>query len=144
MRRLLLSLLVLVAAFALVRVADVGGEETPANPAASSPSVSTDAPGSEIADRIETAGLPSEVGETVALVAAGGPFPYDRDDTTFGNREGRLPDQRYGYYREYTVPTPGSPDRGARRLVVGAAGEVFYTDDHYGSFTRIGTVALDR
>ena len=56
----------------------------------------------------------------------------------FGNREGLLPDQRSGYYREYTVPTPGSQDRGARRLVIGAAGEIYYTDDHYASFRRVG------
>lgn len=80
------------------------------------------------------ADLPPEGRETLDLVRDGGPFPYDRDGTTFYNREGLLPDRQRGYYAEYTVPTPGSEDRGARRLVVGDGGEVYYTDDHYASF----------
>ncbi len=83
------------------------------------------------------AGLPAQVAETLDLVDAGGPFPYRRDGAVFMNREGRLPDRPPGYWREYTVPTPGEADRGARRLVVGRGGEVYYTDDHYGSFERI-------
>ena len=74
----------------------------------------------------------------LALVASGGPFPYDRDGAVFRNREGILPDEPRGYYREYTVATPGSDDRGARRIVAGARGERYYTDDHYSSFRRIG------
>jgi ribonuclease T1 len=72
-------------------------------------------------------------------VRFGGPFPYDRDGTVFQNREGRLPSQPRGYYREYTVETPGSPDRGARRIVSGGdpPAEFFYTDDHYRSFRRL-------
>src|SRR5215468_7633722 len=62
---------------------------------------------------------------TLALVRAGGPFPYGKDGSEFSNREGRLPPQDTGYYREYTVPTPGSPDRGARRIVSGRAGEIY-------------------
>jgi ribonuclease T1 len=65
------------------------------------------------------------------------PLPYAEDGQTFQNREGLLPAHPIGYYREYTVETPGSPDRGARRLVIGEAGETYYTADHYASFTRI-------
>ena len=88
-------------------------------------------------DPITTAELPVEALETLSLVADGGPFPFDRDDTTFQNREGLLPDQDRGYYREYTVVTPGESDRGARRIVAGADGDLYYTDDHYSSFREI-------
>lgn len=83
------------------------------------------------------AGLPGEVAETLSLIDAGGPFPYRRDGVVFENRERRLPQHPRGYWREYTVPTPGSDDRGARRLVVGSSGEVYYSADHYGSFRLI-------
>ena len=94
---------------------------------------------------IEAAALPKEARETLALIKAGGPFPYRKDGTVFGNREKRLPLRERGYYREYTVKTPGSRDRGARRIVAGAgergdvrtSGEYYYTDDHYNSFRRI-------
>jgi ribonuclease T1 len=81
--------------------------------------------------------LPPEGRETLELIEAGGPFPYERDGTVFQNRESILPDESRGYYREYTVPTPGSDDRGARRIVAGSGGELYYTDDHYESFGRI-------
>ena len=81
--------------------------------------------------------LPPEARETIRLIERGGPFPYDRDGITFGNRERLLPSQPQGYYREYTVITPGSPDRGARRIVAGREGELYYTDDHYDSFKRV-------
>ena len=82
--------------------------------------------------------LPPEGTETLDLIDDGGPFPYpDKDGTTFGNREGILPDEPSGYYAEYTVPTPGSDDRGARRIVTGEGGEFYYTEDHYESFSRI-------
>ena len=86
---------------------------------------------------IRLAQLPSEARETLARIRAGGPFPYARDGVVFGNREGLLPKRNRGYYREYTVKTPGSRDRGARRIVAGANGELYYTDDHYRSFKRI-------
>ena len=74
----------------------------------------------------------------VELIDAGGPFPEpDHDGGTFGNREELLPDQPMGYYREYTVPTPGVDHRGARRIVAGDGGELYWTDDHYSSFSRI-------
>lgn len=83
------------------------------------------------------ADLPAEGRATLALISVGGPYPYDRDDATFFNREGLLPAEYEGYYREYTVDTPGSPDRGARRLVVGDRGDVYYTADHYDSFVEV-------
>lgn len=87
---------------------------------------------------VERAELPPEARETIALIEAGGPFPYRQDGSTFGNREGLLPQQPRGYYREYTVPTPGAGDRGARRIVTGDEDRIFYyTDDHYQSFRRV-------
>ena len=85
------------------------------------------------------AGLPPEALATLALIQRGGPFPYRKDGTTFQNRERLLPAKPRGYYREYTVPTPGSRDRGARRIVAGGnPPEVFYyTADHYSSFRQI-------
>lgn len=81
--------------------------------------------------------LPKEAKETIALIDQGGPFPFERDGITFQNREQLLPRQRSGYYREYTVITPGSRDRGARRIVAGAEGELYYSDDHYESFREV-------
>lgn len=81
--------------------------------------------------------LPREARSTLALIRKGGPFPYARDGAVFGNREGILPRERRGYYREYTVKTPGSRTRGARRIVVGRGAEYYYTGDHYNSFRRI-------
>jgi ribonuclease T1 len=81
--------------------------------------------------------LPREARATLALIKAGGPFPYSNDGAVFGNREGLLPKRGRGYYREYTVKTPGAKDRGARRIVSGRDGEFYYTDDHYRSFRRI-------
>ena len=81
--------------------------------------------------------LPPSAQETLMLVDAGGPFPYDKDGSTFGNREGLLPDEASGYYAEYTVPKPGEDDRGPWRLVAGDGGEVYWTEDHYSSFERV-------
>lgn len=81
--------------------------------------------------------LPTEAQETIRLIKRGGPFPYDRDGTVFHNFEKRLPARERGYYREYTVPTPGVRGRGARRIVTGRGGEFYYTDDHYRTFRRV-------
>ena len=86
---------------------------------------------------VALASLPAEAQDTVALIDAGGPFPYDRDGVVFENRERLLPSEPTGYYHEYTVPTPGSSDRGARRIITGSAREMYWTDDHYQSFERI-------
>ena len=77
------------------------------------------------------------IAQVLAAIESGEPLPYSEDGQTFQNREGLLPAQPIGYYAEYTVETPGSPDRGARRLVIGDGGETYYTDDHYASFTQI-------
>lgn len=86
--------------------------------------------------------LPREALQTLGLVAQGGPFPYERDGVRFGNFEGLLPEKPRGYYREYTVRTPGKRDRGARRIVCGGVDArqpdvCYYTRDHYRSFARI-------
>ena len=86
---------------------------------------------------VGVADLPAEALATLELIRKGGPYPYAKDGSVFGNREGLLPKQRRGYYREYTVRTPKVRSRGARRIVKGESGELFYTDDHYGSFKRI-------
>ena len=86
---------------------------------------------------VPLASLPSEGKQTLELIKAGGPFPYKQDGRVFSNREALLPKQKRGYYREYTVKTPGARDRGARRIVAGRPGEYYYTDDHYRSFRRI-------
>lgn len=88
-------------------------------------------------DTIHLAQLPPEARQTLALIHQGGPFPYTKDGSTFGNYERRLPSQSRGYYREYTVPTPGAYNRGARRLIAGRNGVVYYTQDHYRSFQRV-------
>lgn len=84
-----------------------------------------------------TATFPPEVAETVDLIQQDGPFPYSRDGAVFMNREGLLPKHERGYWREYTVPTPGESDRGARRIIAGRGGELYYTADHYRSFVRL-------
>lgn len=82
--------------------------------------------------------LPSEAHDTLDLVEQGGPFPFEQDGTVFQNREGILPGQDTGYYHEYTVITPGSPTRGARRIVTGEEyHEDYYTADHYASFDLV-------
>jgi ribonuclease T1 len=81
--------------------------------------------------------LPPNAQDTLLLIDAGGPFPYDKDGATFGNREGLLPSEPNGYYAEYTVDKPGEDDRGPWRLVAGSGDEVYWTEDHYSSFWRV-------
>ncbi|MGW3209708.1 ribonuclease domain-containing protein [Streptomyces sp. NPDC001135] len=82
--------------------------------------------------------LPSQAHHTLDLIDQGGPFPYSQDGTVFTNKEGVLPSQQSGYYHEYTVVTPGSPTRGARRVVTGEESqEDYYTSDHYATFDLI-------
>ncbi|MEU5690504.1 ribonuclease domain-containing protein [Actinosynnema sp. NPDC020468] len=130
---------------------DLGGDDT-ASPASSS-STAAASPSTKVAAGKsgqnvpgQTSGLavkslselPKEAAATVKLIDKGGPFPYPSNDgVAFENREKLLPAKDSGYYKEYTVPTPDSPDRGARRLVVGSAKEFFYTGDHYGSFVVV-------
>ena len=94
---------------------------------------------------VAVADLPREAQATLALIKAGGPFPYAKDGTVFGNYERILPRQKRGYYTEYTVKTPGLKNRGPRRIIAGkgttgdpaTSGEYWYTADHYQSFRRI-------
>ena len=90
---------------------------------------------------VEMSALPAEAVDTLHLIAAGGPYPYEKDGVVFGNFERQLPQQRRGFYHEYTVPTPSAHNRGARRIVCGGPlkriGNCYYTDDHYASFKRI-------
>jgi ribonuclease T1 len=91
---------------------------------------------------ITLAEMPLQARQTHELILRGGPFPYDKDGTVFGNRERLLPKQSRGYYREYTVKTPGAKNRGARRIVCGGRQpekpeSCYYTADHYASFSRI-------
>jgi len=85
--------------------------------------------------------LPRQGRETYELIRQGGPFPFEKDGSVFGNRERQLPAARRGYWREYTVRTPGSRDRGARRIVCGgpprAPDTCYYTADHYANFRKI-------
>ena len=88
-------------------------------------------------DIVALSDLPPEATDTYELIRAGGPYLHDRDGLTFENREGILPARDRGWYAEFTVETPGSSDRGARRIVTGAEGEVYYTSDHYQSFSAV-------
>ncbi len=95
----------------------------------------------DVAGVVSVAELPRHGAETYRLILQGGPFPYEKDGTVFGNRERLLPAHKRGYYREYTVPTPGARNRGVRRIVCGGAPKApdacYYTADHYASFRRI-------
>lgn len=91
---------------------------------------------------VAASALPPEAQQTHRLIRAGGPFPYSKDGTVFGNRERLLPRRDRGFYREYTVPTPGARNRGARRIVCGGRQPTqpeacYYTNDHYASFQLI-------
>jgi ribonuclease T1 len=103
-------------------------------------SLARSAPG--LGDPVTLSSLPREAQQTWQLIHTGGPFPYAKDGVVFANREKRLEREPRGYYHEYTVPTPGARNRGARRIICG--GEhltepvaCFYTEDHYNSFHRI-------
>lgn len=102
--------------------------EAPAQRAAAKPA---------LAGEMRESQLPAEARETLALIRKGGPFPYAKDGAVFGNREAALPKEKRGYYREYTVKTPHVRTRGTRRIIWGAGGEYYYTDDHYNRFWRI-------
>ncbi|KRE81523.1 ribonuclease domain-containing protein [Arthrobacter sp. Soil763] len=147
----LLGLVVLV--FVLGGLPQAGTGPSPASPAttsspvAGSPTARTAAPTTAprapgVANpsglpEIKASALPSEARRVLVLIARGGPYPYARDNAVFSNFERILPRKSSGYYREFTVPTPGESDRGARRIVTGAGGEKYYTADHYNSFKFI-------
>jgi ribonuclease T1 len=141
-KRAVLSLAVAVLA-ALVWWSQSGGgnENRPANPGATTSVAPSLSPGSTDPQSglpsVAVAALPPEARQTLDRIDADGPFRYDQDGSTFGNFEAILPQHPRGYYKEYTVDTPGSPDRGARRIVAGDGGDFYYTNDHYNSFSRI-------
>ncbi|MFK0039956.1 ribonuclease domain-containing protein [Paenarthrobacter sp. NPDC090517] len=111
---------------------------TPASPAVVSPTSTNPASTNpSTLPTINASQLPQEARQTLALIAKGGPYPYDRDGVNFGNFEGWLPKKSGGFYKEYTVPTPGESDRGARRIIVGKDSAKYYTPDHYESFMFI-------
>ena len=98
--------------------------------------------GGAVTETVSLVNLPKEAQTTARLIRTGGPFPHDKDGVVFGNRERVLPKQQRGFYREYTVITPGARNRGARRMVCGGAVAVnpeacYYSDDHYASFRRV-------
>ena len=114
---------------------------------ASAPGTSAHAKGvpetsNSVTETVSLVNLPKEAQTTARLIRSGGPFPHDKDGVVFGNRERILPKQQRGFYREYTVITPGARNRGARRIVCGGAVAVnpeacYYSDDHYASFRRL-------
>ncbi|WP_314613814.1 ribonuclease domain-containing protein [Streptomyces stackebrandtii] len=108
---------------------------TAAAPATSAPAA--DATGTSGLPTVRAADLPPEARRTLGLIARGGPYPYAKDGAVFSNFERLLPRKERGYYREYTVKTPGERDRGARRIVTGRDGEIYWTDDHYESFREV-------
>lgn len=93
--------------------------------------------GREMQPQVAVGELPFEARQTLNLIKQGGPFPYSKDGSIFGNYEKSLAPQHRGYYREYTVPTPGARNRGARRIIAGRDSEFYYTADHYRTFRRI-------
>ena len=119
--RMLLAALALAAAFAAPEAA--AQRAVPPRPA--------------VTGEVRMSELPPEARETLELIRKGGPFPYAKDGAVFGNREGALPREKRGYYREYTVKTPHVRNRGGRRIIWGAGGEYYYTADHYNTFRRI-------
>jgi guanyl-specific ribonuclease Sa len=138
----LIGLLVLVLGGWLVKDVTCGG--SPSSPApgtsASAPARGGGAvPGADSGLPVKAlSALPPQATDTWKLIEKGGPYPYPRnDDVVFENREKRLPAKKSGYYHEYTVKTPGSADRGARRLITGQAHELYYTGDHYASFVVV-------
>ncbi len=116
-----------------------GGQKTekPRTPAAGAPAPAATPAWAKGMKTVTEDRLPPEARRTLELIAKGGPFPYDKDGTVFGNYENRLPKQARGYYHEYTVPTPGSRTRGARRIITGEHTERYYTSDHYQTFEAV-------
>jgi len=116
-----------------------GSTSAPSTPASTPAKGGAAVPGADSGLPVKAlSALPPQASDTWKLIQAGGPYPYPRnDDVVFENREKRLPGKKSGYYHEYTVKTPGSADRGARRLITGQARELYYTGDHYASFVVV-------
>jgi len=141
----LIGLLVLVLGGWLVKDAVSDGSSSPAPSSSAGSSANAPAKGGAAVPGADSglpvkalSALPAQAADTWKLIEKGGPYPYPRnDDVVFENREKRLPGKKSGYYHEYTVKTPGSADRGARRLITGQARELYYTGDHYASFVVV-------
>lgn len=134
----LLGLLALVVAVYIGR--EVGSDDDNSGDSTPNRSVSQQlqpAQAQQSGELVALSALPDEATVVWRLIEAGGPFPYEQDGRTFGNRERLLPAESSGYYREYTIPTPGEDDRGPRRFVLGREDELYYTADHYESFVRV-------
>jgi ribonuclease T1 len=136
--------MVLVAALGIGYAVDYARGTGPASPTTSisaAPTTSTPAPVSATATvpagAVPLSSLPQQAAATVHLIERGGPFPFSEDGEVFDNNEHDLPPEPLGYYHSYTVVTPGSPDRGTRRIVTGRAGQFWYTPDHYDTFVRV-------
>ena len=145
----LLALFALLVAAVLLTLTGCGGPPSKgSNPAPGSAVASTSAPAASGTAKasaakpsgmtaVAEAALPAEARDVIRRIEDGAAFQYRQDGVTFDNREGRLPAEPRGYYREYTVATPGAADRGARRLILGRNGELYYTPDHYRTFQRV-------
>jgi ribonuclease T1 len=136
----LVGVLLVLALIAALRLADEPGPTTAAPSAGASATTAVASTGRTAPPgmaSVDLGALPPEAAAVIDLIDAGGPFPFAQDGATFENREGLLPTRPRGYYREYTVPTPGSEDRGARRVVTDRDGEMYWTADHYDSFAWI-------
>lgn len=124
----LLALLALLLALVIGYVVKAADSRTAGHSAASHGTMRT----------VALSSLPPQAAATVRLIRQGGPFPYpENDGAVFHNFEHQLPQEPDGYYHEYTVPTPGAPDRGARRIITGSGGQFWYTGDHYETFVRV-------
>ncbi|MEU4351384.1 ribonuclease domain-containing protein [Streptomyces sp. NPDC023838] len=129
---------VLLACLALLLTGCGGASKKDVEPSGAAASGAAATPGwAKGTATVRASQLPSEAQQTLKLIDQGGPFPYAKDGTVFGNFEKALPQHKRGYYHEYTVNTPKSRDRGARRLVTGQSGEIYYTGDHYKSFKAV-------
>jgi ribonuclease T1 len=139
--RTALALLALVAIFAVVQLVSRSSNGSDNSGRSASPTTASQ-PGIPAggAEEVPVNGAGEEhaaIAGVLELIDAGGPYPNRADGEVFENRERLLPQQPRGYYHSYTVPTPGSADRGARRIITGQGGELFYTSDHYDSFQPI-------
>jgi ribonuclease T1 len=135
---LALVALVVVGAFLFLRPGGSSstnhGSRTGSGPSATSSPVATK---QDPKSYVARSALPAEARATIVKIQAGGPFPFERDGFVFANREGLLPAEPSGFYHEYTVATPGSADRGARRIVQASNGVLYWSPDHYRSFRQI-------
>ena len=137
MRRPLIALIVLVVALLIGYLVNAVRDDHSSPPPRPMGSVSSGAAGGSLSGSrpVPLLSLPPQAAQTVRLIRAGGPFPYPTNDgVVFHNNEHELPAHPDGWYHEYTVPTPGSSDRGTRRIITGKDGTYYYTGDHYETF----------